>query len=124
MLSTATKRRQTQVVLHLHHAAALGYKNAFVRTPNTDNFVILLFHAHIIKLTVYLDAASGKQRHLLNIYELAESLGEENCITLLVFYVFSGEDCASAFEGKSKVGPLKKLQKNLRFHNAFIPQCV
>ena len=44
----------TRVVLCLHHAAALEYKNAVVSTPDTDIFVILLYHAHATKLTVYL----------------------------------------------------------------------
>ena len=30
-------------------------------------------------------------------------------------FVFTGEDCTSAFKSKGKVGPLKKLQKNPRF---------
>ena len=34
--------------------------------------------------------------------------------------VFSGKDCTSAFKGKGKVGPLKKLEKNLRFHKLFM----
>ena len=42
----------TRVVLYLHHAVALGYKNAVVRTPDTDIFVILLFHAHAINLSI------------------------------------------------------------------------
>uniref|UniRef100_UPI00358FB7B0 uncharacterized protein n=1 Tax=Myxine glutinosa TaxID=7769 RepID=UPI00358FB7B0 len=109
----------TRVVLYLHHAAALGYKNAVVRTPDTDIFVILLYHAHAIKLTVYLDTGSGKHRQLVNLSELAESLGEDYCATLLGYYVFSREDCTSAFKGKGKVGPLKKLEKNPRFHKAF-----
>uniref|UniRef100_UPI00358FCD05 uncharacterized protein n=1 Tax=Myxine glutinosa TaxID=7769 RepID=UPI00358FCD05 len=109
----------TRVVLYLHHAAALGYKNAVVRTRDTDIFMILLYHAPAIKLTVYLDTGSGKHRQLLNLSELAESLGEDYCVTLLGFYVFSGEDCTSAFKGKGKVGPLKKLEKNPRFHKAF-----
>ena len=108
-----------RVVLYLHHAAALGCKNAVVRTSDTDIFMILLYHAHAIKLTVYLDTGSGKHRQLLNISELAGSLGEDYCATLLGFYVFSGEDCTSAFKGKGKVGPLKKLEKNPRFHKAF-----
>uniref|UniRef100_UPI00358DFFF2 uncharacterized protein isoform X2 n=1 Tax=Myxine glutinosa TaxID=7769 RepID=UPI00358DFFF2 len=81
--------------------------------------MIRLYHAHAIKLTVYLDTWSGKHRQLLNLSELAESLGEDYCATLLGFYVFSGEDCTSAFKGKGKVGPLKKLEKNPRFHKAF-----
>ena len=47
--------------MYLHHAATLGYKNAVVRTPDTNIFVILLYHAHTIKLTVYLDP--GAQKH-------------------------------------------------------------
>lgn len=109
----------TRVVLYLHYAASLGYRNAVVRTPDTDIFVILLHHSHSIKLTVYLDTGSGKHRHLINISQLAESLGEDYCTTLLGFYVFSGEDCTSSFKGKGKVGPLKKLEKNPRFHKAF-----
>ena len=104
-------------------AAALGYKNAVVRTPDTDIFVILLFHARTIKLTVYLDNKSAKHRRLRNISELAQSLGEEYCATLLGFYVFSGEDCTSAFKGNGQVGPIKKLHKNPRFHNAFRQLC-
>lgn len=109
----------TRVVLYLHHAVALGYKNAVVRTPDTDIFMILLYHAHAIKLTVYLDIGSGKHRQLVNLSELAESLGEDYCATLLGFYVFTGEDCTSAFKGKGKIGPLKKLEKNPRFHVIF-----
>ena len=39
--------------------------------------------------------------------------------SLLGFYVFSGEDCISAFKGKDKVTPLKKLQKNPKYQRAF-----
>ncbi|XP_070198727.1 uncharacterized protein [Littorina saxatilis] len=78
-----------------------------------------IYHAKSIKLTVYLDTGSGKHRQLINLSELAESLGHDYCATLLGFYVYSGEDCTSAFKGKGKVGPLKKLEKNPKFHTAF-----
>ena len=109
----------TRVVLYHHHAAAIGYKSAVVRTPDTDIFVILLYHANAINLTVYLDTGSGKHRQLINISELAESFGEDYCATLLGYYVFSGEDCTSAFKGRGEVRPLKQLQKNPKFHKAF-----
>jgi len=35
----------TRVVLYLHHAATIGYKNAEVRTPGTD-IVVILPHPH------------------------------------------------------------------------------
>jgi len=70
-------------------------------------------------LTAYLDTGSGKHRQLIKIAELAESLGEGYCGTLLEFYVFSGEDCTSAYKGRGKMGPLKKLEKNPKYHSAF-----
>ena len=70
-------------------------------------------------MTVYLDTGSGKHRQLIKIAELAESLGEDYCGTLLGFYVFSGEDCTSAYKGKGKMGPMKKLEKNPKYHSAF-----
>jgi len=70
-------------------------------------------------LTVYLDTGSGKHRQLINISELAESLGEDYCRTLLGFYVFSGKDCTSAFKRKGKVGPMIKLEENPKYHSGF-----
>ena len=86
----------TRVVVYLHYAASLGYKDAVVRTPDTDIFVILLHHAHSINLNVYLDTGSGKHRRLINVTELAKSFGEDYCATLLGCHVFTGEDCTSA----------------------------
>ena len=53
-------------------------------------------------LTVYHDIESGKHRQQTNLSDLAISLGENYCATLLVMYVFSGEDCASAFKGNGE----------------------
>ena len=109
----------TRVVLYLHHAVNLGYKNTVVRTPDTDILIILLYHAHTINLTIYLDTGLGKHCKLINLSDLAASLGESYCETLLGFYVFTGEDCTSSFKGKGKVAPLKKLEKKPRFHKCF-----
>ena len=109
----------SHVVLYLNHAVKLGFKSAVVRTPDTDIFMILLYHSHLIDITIFLDTGTGKNRKLINISELGESFGRDYCCTLLGYYVFSGEDCTSSFKGKGKVAPLKKLQKNPKFHKAF-----
>ena len=118
-LRSNQEETDSRVVLYLNHAVALGFKSAVVRTPDTDIFFILLHHSHSINLTIFLDTGMGKHRQLVNVTELGESLGRDYCSTLLGYYVFSGEDCTSAFKGKGKVAPLKKLQKNPRFHTAF-----
>ena len=101
----------TRVILYLHHAVAMGLKKAVVRTPDTDILFILLHHSHTLNLTIYLDTGTGKHRRLIDISTFAKSLGSLYCTTLLGYYVYSGEDCTSAFRGKGKVTPLKKLKK-------------
>lgn len=109
----------TRVVLYLKYAAKLGYKSAVVRTPDTDIFMILLHHAHSIALIIFLDIGTGKHRQIVNVSELAESKGADYCTTILGLYVFTGEDVTSAFKGKGKVGPMKKLQGHPKYHAAF-----
>ena len=70
----------------LHHAPALVYKYAVVRTTDTYNFVIFLCLAHVIKLIVYLDTGSGKHRQLVNLSDLVISNGEDYCANLLRLY--------------------------------------
>ena len=118
-LMSDQEETDTRVVLYLNYAAKLGYKSAVVRTPDTDIFLILLHHAHSIPLTIYLDTGTGKHRQIVNVSELAESKGPDYCTTILGMYVFTGEDVTSAFKGKGKVGPLKKLLSNPKFHAAF-----
>ena len=118
-LRSDQEETDTRIVIYLHYAEQLGFKSAVICTPDSDIFFILLLHAHELNLTVYLDTRTGKHRQLINISELATGLGKDWCSTLLGFYVFSGEDCTSAFKGKGKVTPLKKLQKNPKFHKAF-----
>ena len=118
-LRSDQEETDTRIVIYLHYAENRGFKSAVVRTPDSDIFFILLLHAHEFALTVYLDTGTGKHRQLINISELASELGKDWCSTLLGFYVFSGEDCTSAFKGKGKVAPLKKLERNPKFHKAF-----
>lgn len=118
-LRSNQEETDSRVVLYLHFAEQLGFKSAVVRTPDSDIFFILLHHCHDINITVYLDTGSGKKRRLINVTDLGRSLGREYCTTLLGYYVFSGEDCSSAFKGKGKVTPLKKLQKNPKYQAAF-----
>ena len=88
--------------------------NAVVRTTDTDIFVILAFQMYTINLSINLDIGSAKRVTASNV---AETLGKENCATLLAFYVFSGDDYTmQCIQGKI---PLRQLEKNPRFHIAY-----
>jgi hypothetical protein len=70
-------------------------------------------------LIIYLDAGTGVHRRHINVSELASDLGHSFCQTLLGFYIFTGEDANSAFRGKGKVLPLKKLMKTAKHQDTF-----
>ena len=80
---------------------------------------ILLYHACNIAITIYLDTGTGKKRQLINVRENSKEFWKEWCKTLLGVYVFTGKDYVSAFKGKYKVTPVKRLMKYPKFHSAF-----
>lgn len=94
-------------------------RSAVVKTPDTDIFLILLHYAASIPINIYLDTGTGKNRKLVNVTELADSMGAEYCTAVLGLYVFTGEDVTSAFKGKGKVGPLKKMQHQPKYQQTF-----
>ena len=118
-LRSKQEETDSHVVLYLHQAVEWGYKSSVVMTPDTVILMLLLYQASKINLSIYLDHGTGIHRSVINVSELADSLGPEYCNTMLGYYVFYGEDCTSAFKGKAKVSPLKKLQKYPKFHKAF-----
>ena len=117
-LTSNQEETDTQVVLYLKYAIKLGYKECVVRTWDSDIFFIFLQHSHSITLTIYLDTGTGKHWQIVNVSELAESKTTVHTM-LLGLYVFTGEDVTSAFKGKGKVGPLKKLQSHPKYQAAF-----
>ena len=70
-------------------------------------FFILLHHAHTFDIRIYLDIGTGKSRPLINIMAKSQELGREWCVVLVDAYIFTGENCTTAFKGKGKVTPLK-----------------
>ena len=109
----------TPVILYIQYAESLGFPSAVVRTPDSDIFFILLFHAHHFNVIIYLDIGMGKNRRLINMSALSDEMGKDWRTVLLSFYVFTGEDCTSAFKGEGKVAPLKKFMETARFHASF-----
>ena len=75
-LQSDQEETDSWVVLYLHNAVKLGFKSAVVRTPDTDIFFILLHHTDTINLIIYLDTGMGRHRQLVNVTELATSLGQ------------------------------------------------
>ena len=106
-------------MLYLQYAESSGFKDAVVRSPDTDIFFILLHYASSFTITIHLDTSTRKHRQLIDVTSLAKSLGSDYATALMGLYVFTGDDCNCAFKGKGKVFPLKKLQQYPRFQKVF-----
>lgn len=80
----------SRVALYLHHAVKLGFKQTVVMTPDADIIFIFLHHTGAINLIIPLVTGTGRHCQLVNVTELATSIGQPFCSTLLSYYVFSG----------------------------------
>ena len=120
-INSTQEETDTRVVLYLMHMKEQGQNVAVVRTPDSDILFILLYYGHQFSpLTVLYDTGKGENRRLININDLALDLTPRYCEALLGLYCYSGDDCNCAFEGKGKIGPLKKLLKKPKFMDSFI----
>ena len=95
----------TRVVLYLQYAESSGFKDAVVRSPDSDIFFILLHYASSFKITIYLDTGTWEHCQLINVTALSKSLCSDYATALMGLYVFTGDDCNIAFKGKGKVPP-------------------
>ena len=65
----------TRFILYVNYAKTLGFKDVVVRSPDTDVFFILLYHACTIDIGIFLDTGSGKKRMLIDVSAKAKEFG-------------------------------------------------
>ena len=102
----------SKVVLCSMYAAEKGYQYARVRSPDSDIFWILMYHARKINTTILFDTGLGNKKRLINITNISNHYTEEMCEAMLGLHTFTGCDSVSSFRGIGKVKPLKLLLKS------------
>ena len=119
-LRSSQEETDTRVVLYAIYGASQGYESIKVRSPDSDIFFILLHHASKILVDLLFDTGFGNSRRLINVSELARSLGEQQSSALMVLHVLTGCDTTSAFKGKGKLTPIKVIQKSDEFQKSLV----
>ena len=107
----------SRIVLYCKYAHEQGYEHARVRSPDTDIFFILIYHAKTLPCTTYFDTGTGNNKRLINITELVADYTQEYCTALTAVHAFCHCDSTSAFKGVGKIKPIKILQKLPRFQH-------
>lgn len=100
-LFTTQEEADTRMFLHASNASK-DHDAIIIRSPDTDVAVLGITLNHAIPAKLYLDIGSKNQRRLLNLGEIASSLGEMRAGALLGFHAFTGCDAVSSFYGKGK----------------------
>ena len=119
-LQSNQEETDTRVVLYCTYAAAEEqYDYVRGRSPDSDIFFILLYHAPNLKINILFDTGTGNKRRLIDISKLARDFTPGYCDALLGLHAFTRCDTTSAFKGIGKVKPVKLLQKTPRYQSVF-----
>ncbi len=116
----ATKRKQTQVILHCKHALARYLnQNIILRSPSGDIDITVILIGKCIeeKDRCFIDFGGGKNRKGLWLGDIDMEVNMKEC--LIGFHAFTGNDYISSFFRKGKEACWKVLESNPKFCKAF-----
>ena len=98
-----------------------GSPSITIRASDTDVFILLLYHAHLLSSSLFMDVglSSNNTRRTINISQLAKTIGVDICRALPGFHSFTGSDYTAAFLRKGKGRPYDVMVKSAKFTQAF-----
>ena len=105
---------RVRVTITVQYAESLGFSYAVTRTPDSDIFFILLFHASNFDIIIYLSIRMRKNRKLINISALAKEMGKDWC-EFLSFLRIHRRRLYKCLWRKRKSNSSEKTHKNSTF---------
>ena len=93
----------TRMMLHLRHAAMLGYTKAYDRTVDSDVVVLIINIFHELGLSeLWVGFGTGKSYKDISIHHISQLLGPQHYKVLPLFHAITGCDVLSAMFGIGK----------------------
>ena len=111
-MTSNQEETDSRVVLYSQYASQQNYDSVRIKSPDSDIFWILLYHARGIDSQVLYDTGFGNNRRLINITQISNHYTQAVCNALLGVHGFTGCDSTSCFKGKGKVRPMKLVLKS------------
>ena len=121
-LQSTHEEADTRVIFHANYISKKNFLPVIViRSCDTDVFILLLYHSVHLKAKLWMDTGicSKNTRRNINITELAEILTLELCLAKPTLHAFTGSDYTAAFLRKGKSKPLKLMESNKKYKEAF-----
>ena len=111
-LTSNQEETDSRVILYALYASEKDYNFVRIKSPDSDIFWIMLYHARGINCQLLYDTGFGNKRRLINVTQISEHYTQAVCNALLGVHGFTGCDTASCFKGKGKVRPMKMVIKS------------
>ena len=119
-LNSGHEEADTRLLLHGIHAAEQGSQTVIICSPDTDVLVITLPIAIAHQPAVFgFDTGTGNYRRLVNVTNMAKSLGAPICQAMPFLHAFTGCDTISAFHNKGKKKAVDVLKKDAELQDVF-----
>ena len=111
----------TRLLLHVADAATDGYLRIMLHTVDTDVVVLCTALFTQTNLTeIWILFGTGKTRRLIPAHIIAQNLGPQKAMSMLMFHAFTGCDQTSFFLQKKK----KKKGGGGRKQHVILPKCL
>ena len=93
--------------MHTSHAAAAGYQNIVVKSPDTDVAVLACYFSHKIPSQLYVLIGVKNRKRIIDVRSVAEHHDQAVCSALPGLHAFTGCDSVSVLAGRGKIASLK-----------------
>ena len=121
-LDCTHEEADTRLLLHAAHAAANGYSNVALRSPDTDVAVLAYSIRYDIDAHLYFKTGTKARTRIISIDQLTACHGKTVCRAHPSLHALIGCDSTSAFIGRGKKSALAlmTLEENVAARRAMV----
>ena len=114
-MSSQHEEAYGRLLLHATHTSREGFEAVVICADDTDVFILCLAFKDNIHASLFQKCGT----RLIDISNMAASVGPDVCKALLGLHAFTGCDTASIFAGKGKIHALTIFKANAEFKEVF-----
>ena len=102
-LCSSQEEADTRLILHSLGAVCRGATELYIRSPDTDVFILAIYRYHQLCRKTYFVTGVGNKKRVISLGPIVSALGNEKDEALPGFHALSGADITGRFAGKGKL---------------------
>ena len=94
----------TRMFVHVNDVMTKdNFRSVLIRSVHTDVVALAVNAAYRLNVEISVAFGTGNSFRCIEAHQLAQKLGPENCVAILLFHGFTGCDTTSFFSGRGKM---------------------